>query len=191
MGGQYIANLPFPPFPFHQASLTIHQYPFIFLSRGGTARLKSFAHEHNAMKSLSTLQCEYDVKYTYWLSRRARQKIFGSRLCVPCKRHYHRVVYGSRQLTFSPKNTEATAWSACCGHAVNQSILQLLTRPGKLRHRVLNVSPTGDMAKTMCRLFAHLLTKYCQIDSRAGGTPALFASSRTWREEKEKEYTFV
>ena len=162
MGGQYIANLPFPPFPFHQASLTIHQYPLIFLSRGGTARLKSFAQEYNT-----------NVQYTYWL--------IGSRSCVPCKRHYHRVVYGSRQLTFSPKNTEATAWSACCGHAVNQSILQLLTRPGKLRHRVLNVSPTGDMAKTMCRLFAHLLTKYCQIDSRAGGTPALFASSRTWR----------
>ena len=173
MGGQYIANLPFPPFPFHQASLTIHQYPLIFLSRGGTARLKSFAQEYNTMKSLSRLQFEYDVQYTYWL--------IGSRSCVPCKRYYHRVVYGSRQLTFSPKNTEATAWSACCGHAVNQSILQLLTRPGKLRHRVLNVSPTGDMAKTMCRLFAHLLTKYCQIDSRAGGTPALFASSRTWR----------
>ena len=65
MGGQYIANLPFPPFPFHQASLTIHQYPFILLSRGGIARLKGFAQEHNTMKSLIRLQCEYDVQYTY------------------------------------------------------------------------------------------------------------------------------
>lgn len=83
-------------------------------------------------------------------------------------------------LTFSPRNTEATAWRACSGQAVNQSILQLLTRPGKLRHRVLSTSPTGDIARTIWRLLAHLVTKYCQMDSRAGGIPALLASSRTW-----------
>jgi len=93
------------------------------------------------------------------------------------------VSQNKEKLTFSPKNTEATACKACCGQAVNQSMMQLFTRPGKFRQRVLRVSPTGDMASTMWRLLAHLLTKYCQIDSRAGGTPALFASSRTCEEE--------
>ena len=49
----------------------------------------------------------------------------------------------------SAKNWLATAWSACLGQAVNQSIDVLLTSPGKLRHLVLRVSPTGDMQRTM------------------------------------------
>ena len=62
---------------------------------------------------------------------------------------------------------------------MNQSIQVLFTRPGKLRHRVFRISPTGDMASTMCKLLAHFVTKYCQMASRDGDTPAFWASSRT------------
>ena len=72
----------------------------------------------------------------------------------------------------SDRNRLATAWSACLGQAVNQSIEELLTRPGKFLQRFLSVSPTGDMAITMCKLLAHLLTKYPQVLSLVGGSPA-------------------
>ena len=80
----------------------------------------------------------------------------------------------------SDRNRLATAWSACLGQAVNQSIEELFTRPGKFLQRFLSVSPTGDMAITMCKLLAHLLTKYPQVLSLVGGRPAFWASARTW-----------
>ena len=51
--------------------------------------------------------------------------------------------------------------------------------PGKLRHLVRRVSPTGDIGITTCRLLAHLLTKYCQMLSRAGPWPSAVASFLT------------
>lgn len=48
--------------------------------------------------------------------------------------------------------------------------------PGKLRHQVRRVSPTGDMPSTMCRLLALLFTKYCHTDSLAGLMPCRSAS---------------
>lgn len=66
-------------------------------------------------------------------------------------------------LTSDDKNDVATAYKACSGQAINQSIIALLTRPGKFLHLVRRVSPTGDMANTMCKLFAHFVTKYCQM----------------------------
>ena len=57
-------------------------------------------------------------------------------------------------------------------------------RPGKFLQRVRSVSPTGDMASTMCRLFAHLFTKNCQMLSRACGAPAAMASLRIWADTK-------
>ena len=84
------------------------------------------------------------------------------------------------QLTTS-RNLDATAKSACCGHSINQSILVLLTKPGKFLHLVFNVSPTGDIANTICRLFAHLLTKYCHTPSRLGPRPTFSASGRIYR----------
>lgn len=56
--------------------------------------------------------------------------------------------------------------------------------PGKFLHLVLNVSPTGDMAITMCKLLEHLLMKYCQILSRDGENPFAVASDRTWKSIK-------
>ena len=76
------------------------------------------------------------------------------------------------------RNLDATANNACFGHGMNQSMLVSLTSPGKLRHLVFKISPTGDIAKTMCKLFELLVTKYCQIASREGEIPALLASSR-------------
>ena len=71
------------------------------------------------------------------------------------------------KLTSDDKNDVATAYKACSGQGINQSIIALLTRPGKFLHRVRNVSPTGDIAKTICKLFAHFVTKYCQTLSLA------------------------
>ena len=78
----------------------------------------------------------------------------------------------------SSKNLEATANNACRGHGMNQSILVLLTNPGKFLQRFLRVSPTGDIARTICKLLALLLTKYCHKASLDGATPAFVASSR-------------
>lgn len=52
--------------------------------------------------------------------------------------------------------------------------------PGKFLQRILKVSPTGDMPKTMCRFLALLLTKYCHKLSLEGSAPFCRASSRTW-----------
>lgn len=52
--------------------------------------------------------------------------------------------------------------------------------PGKFLQRILKVSPTGDMPKTMCRLLALLLTKYCHKLSLDGPAPFWRASSRNW-----------
>ena len=81
-----------------------------------------------------------------------------------------------RRLTSGDMKVLATANRAWSGQGKNQSILALFTIPGKLRHLVLNVSPTGDMAITMCRLLEHLVTKYCHMLSLAGAEPAFVAS---------------
>lgn len=85
----------------------------------------------------------------------------------------------------SSRNLEATANKACCGHGINQSMLVLLTNPGKFRHLVFSVSPTGDIAKTTCKLLAHLVTKYCHTVSRLGPIPAFWASGLIYYEERE------
>ena len=139
--------------------------------------------------------CHYQVHWNMlhhlkpsWVNYNTKSKAvmcMTNRRVIQIIQHYEStlLVYNNAHVTLTsswPRNTEATAVRACSGQGINQSMLQLLTRPGKLRQRVLKTSPTGDMASTMCRLLAHLLTKYCQMASLVGGTPCLVASSRVW-----------
>ena len=85
---------------------------------------------------------------------------------------FEAILYQHTVLLTSDRNREATACNACLGQAVNQSMDELLTKPGKFLHLFFSVSPTGDIAITMWRLLAHLLTKYPQVLSLVGGNPA-------------------
>jgi hypothetical protein len=49
--------------------------------------------------------------------------------------------------------------SASSGHWVYRSIVQQLMSAGNCRHLFLNMSPTGDMAKTMCNFSLTLSMK--------------------------------
>ena len=51
----------------------------------------------------------------------------------------------------SARKTLATAYSACSGHGWNQSMVVLLTRPGKFRQRICSCWPVGDIQSTTCR----------------------------------------
>lgn len=56
-----------------------------------------------------------------------------------------------------PKSTSSnddldTLSRASLGHAVNQSMVQQLTRDGNIRHRALKLLPTGLIHSTMCKL---------------------------------------
>lgn len=76
------------------------------------------------------------------------------------------------------RKTVATEWSACSGHGSNQSMTVLLTRPGKLRQRVRRVSPTGDIASTICRLLRHCSTNCSQQASLLSFVPCFTACNR-------------
>ena len=52
----------------------------------------------------------------------------------------------------------ATDKRASLGQRVNQSMVQQLTKEGKLRRRMRNMSPIGLMASTMCRYLRQLFT---------------------------------
>mmetsp|Transcript_14093 Transcript_14093/g.33800 ORF Transcript_14093/g.33800 Transcript_14093/m.33800 type:complete len:251 (+) Transcript_14093:3634-4386(+) len=52
----------------------------------------------------------------------------------------------------SPMNLVDTAMSASWGHGRNQSMVQPLMSPGKLRARLANLTPTGEKHRQVCRL---------------------------------------
>lgn len=53
----------------------------------------------------------------------------------------------------------ATINSASLGHGRNQSIVQQFTREGNITVLVLNFSPTGDIATTICNYCLNLCIK--------------------------------
>ena len=83
--------------------------------------------------------------------------------------------------TVEPQDACHSLTQSMCPTEGEERICRLCSRaPGKFLQRVLRVSPTGDMPRTMCRLLALLFTKYCHTDSLAGPVPCFKASGPIW-----------
>mmetsp|Transcript_11113 Transcript_11113/g.26125 ORF Transcript_11113/g.26125 Transcript_11113/m.26125 type:complete len:232 (-) Transcript_11113:7-702(-) len=81
--------------------------------------------------------------------------------------------------SMSAKVSCATPRSASAGHSENQSIVQHVTKDGKLRSRPWNASPTGENARTMWRLLCTLWRKRSYMFCFVRGMPSAVQRGRT------------